>query len=118
MAFTHVTLSRILGWAQHIRASQSCHQRSRVDSSDVRHAPKMPLTCICDDSEIMPQDGACIFDDAVVGGPYQAVQAVPFFVTPWHRFLAAFNGSSCKGEVISSDAEIHSPGFRRLKQWG
>ena len=29
----------------------------------------------------------------------QAVQAVPFLVTPWHRFLAAFDGSSCNVEV-------------------
>jgi len=34
----------------------------------------------------------------------QAVQAVLFSVTPLHRFLVAFDGSSCKGEVPSVDA--------------
>jgi len=36
----------------------------------------------------------------------QAVQAVPFRVTPWHRFLAVFNGSSCNVELPSA----HAPG--------
>jgi len=43
----------------------------------------------------------------------QAVQAVPFRVTPWHRFLATFDGSSCEGEVYSAVVVYWQRGLRK-----
>jgi hypothetical protein len=43
----------------------------------------------------------------------RAVQAVPFFVAPWHRLLPAFDGSSCGvGTSVVADKLDQASDFR------